>query len=298
MLGEISGGECKCLKEVAICAITGRETEISYASLQNIGSGTFGVVTRISVNGSSEYALKRVFEKSAYMNRELEMLQTVSHRCIVRAFWYFYEKQCKDGVFLNIIMEYVKSDLFFHIVKKTHFPRSSFIDYAVMLLEGLEYLHSLGIAHRDIKPSNVLIDVDAKILKLCDLGSAKKIAGAENNVLYICSRYYRAPEIHEGAPYGLGIDIWAAGCVLFEMITHTTLFPGQTASACLERIHEVLNKSSLEAMAATARREELADCVKILKEMLAFDPEKRASAKSALRSFKILQSAESHANPK
>mmetsp|Transcript_59595 Transcript_59595/g.81895 ORF Transcript_59595/g.81895 Transcript_59595/m.81895 type:complete len:103 (+) Transcript_59595:227-535(+) len=96
--------------------------------------------------------------------------------------------------------------------------------------EGLNYLHGKGIAHRDIKPENILIRStkndpnDLECLKICDLGSAKKLpkhnalykkADSVGSVSYIGTRYYRAPELLYGNPYyGPEIDIWAAGCVL------------------------------------------------------------------------------------
>lgn len=67
------------------------------------------------------------------------------------------------------------------------------------LFRSLAYIHSLGICHRDIKPQNLLLDPKTGVLKLCDFGSAKHLVRGEPNVSYICSRYYRAPELIFGA---------------------------------------------------------------------------------------------------
>jgi len=67
------------------------------------------------------------------------------------------------------------------------------------VFRSLAYLHSLGICHRDIKPQNLLLDSQSGIVKLCDFGSAKQLVTGEPNVAYICSRYYRAPELIFGA---------------------------------------------------------------------------------------------------
>ena len=67
--------------------------------------------------------------------------------------------------------------------------------FAWQLLRGLGYLHSIGIVHRDVKPQNILIEEDRYSLKLCDFGSAKKLDPNNASVSYICSRYYRAPEL-------------------------------------------------------------------------------------------------------
>lgn len=67
------------------------------------------------------------------------------------------------------------------------------------LFRSLAYIHQMGICHRDIKPQNLLLDPETAILKLCDFGSAKQLLPGEPNVSYICSRYYRAPELIFGA---------------------------------------------------------------------------------------------------
>ena len=71
--------------------------------------------------------------------------------------------------------------------------------YIYQLFRSLAYIHSQGICHRDIKPQNLLLDPNTGVLKLCDFGSAKILVANEPNVSYICSRYYRAPELIFGA---------------------------------------------------------------------------------------------------
>lgn len=71
--------------------------------------------------------------------------------------------------------------------------------YMYQLFRSLAYIHSLGVCHRDIKPQNLLLDSETAVLKLCDFGSAKQLLPGEPNVSYICSRYYRAPELIFGA---------------------------------------------------------------------------------------------------
>ena len=90
----------------------------------------------------------------------------------------------------------------------------------------------MNIAHRDLKPQNLLIDPSVNKLCLCDFGSAKRINNPlkERSVSYISTRYYRAPELLLlSENYGIEVDIWAAGCVLAEMLRGgKVLFDGKS----------------------------------------------------------------------
>jgi serine/threonine protein kinase len=115
------------------------------------------------------------------------------------------------------------------------------------LFRSLAYIHSMGICHRDIKPQNLLLDPESAVLKLCDFGSAKQLVKGELNVSYICSRYYRAPELIFGATdYTCNIDIWSAGCVLAELLLGQPIFPGDSGVDQLVEIIKVLGTPTRE----------------------------------------------------
>ena len=109
----------------------------------------------------------------------------------------------KDEVYLNLVLEYVPETVYRasrHYAKlKQPMPMLQIKLYMYQLLRSLAYIHSVGICHRDIKPQNLLLNPATGVLKLCDFGSAKILVAAEPNVSYICSRYYRAPELIFGA---------------------------------------------------------------------------------------------------
>ncbi len=112
--------------------------------------------------------------------------------------------------------------------------------YSYQLSKACSYIHAVGICHRDIKPQNLLVDGKTHSLKLCDFGSAKRLVRGEPNVAYICSRYYRAPELIFGATdYTTAIDIWSAACVTAEMILGQPLFPGESGVDQLVEIIKV-----------------------------------------------------------
>jgi len=120
-------------------------------------------------------------------------------------------------------------------------PLSHIESYIWQLCRALSYIHSLGICHRDIKPQNLLINSQTLQLRLCDFGSAKILVPREQNVAYICSRYYRAPELIFGAVfYTTAIDIWSTGCVFAELILGTPLFAGESGVDQLVEIIKVL----------------------------------------------------------
>jgi len=84
------------------------------------------------------------------------------------------------------------------------------------------------------------------VLKLIDFGAAKELHKGHTSVAYIVSRFYRAPELLLGAEdYTTKIDIWAAGCVLFEMFAGVVLFQGKDARDQIKRILAILGCSNL-----------------------------------------------------
>lgn len=140
---------------------------------------------------------------------------------------------------------------------KTTMPILEVKLYIYQLFRSLAYIHSQGICHRDIKPQNLLLDPASGVLKLCDFGSAKILVENEPNVSYICSRYYRAPELIFGATnYTTKIgesqiaqecaivltaaDVWSTGCVMAELMLGQPLFPGESGIDQLVEIIKVL----------------------------------------------------------
>jgi glycogen synthase kinase 3 beta len=113
------------------------------------------------------------------------------------------------------------------------------------------YSFDFGNVCRDIKPQNLLVDPVRHVLKLCDFGSAKALIRGEPNVAYICSRYYRAPELIFGSTdYTTAIDVWSAGCVLAELLIGSPIFPGSSGVDQLVEIIKVLGTPTKEQLKA------------------------------------------------
>ncbi|CAF1602573.1 unnamed protein product, partial [Didymodactylos carnosus] len=91
--------------------------------------------------------------------------------------------------------------------------------YIIMLLLGLEYLHDQWILHRDLKPNNLLIDRKGA-LKIADFGLSKFFGSPSRDMTHqVVTRWYRSPELLFGAKkYGTGVDMWATGCIMAELL--------------------------------------------------------------------------------
>ena len=110
----------------------------------------------------------------------------------------------------------------------------------ISLFQGLEYLHAHWVLHRDLKPNNLLINSKGE-LKITDFGLAKTF-GSPNRILthQVVTRWYRSPELLFGAKlYGTGIDIWAMGCIIAELLLRVPFLPGESDLGQLTKIFEV-----------------------------------------------------------
>jgi serine/threonine protein kinase len=224
---------------------------VNYKALQVIGSGSFGVVYQARCIDSDEIvAIKKVFQDRRYKNRELQILKELNHNNVIKIKHYFYTPGSKsDDTYLNIVMDYLPMTVGKLMREnrkgKKELPMLLVKLYAFQMLRSINYIHALGICHRDIKPHNILLDNKRHTLRLCDFGSAKKLNADETNVAYICSRYYRAPELIFGATdYSFSVDIWSIGCVIAELVFSEPLFPGDTSVDQIVEIIKILGTPS------------------------------------------------------
>ncbi|EDQ84271.1 uncharacterized protein MONBRDRAFT_34760, partial [Monosiga brevicollis MX1] len=225
-----------------------REEDVQYGPLSVIGNGSFGVVFKtqlIDSSGRHQVALKKVLQDRRYKNRELEIMRQVGHRNIVDLKWFFLSPGQKHDVYLNLVMEFLPTSLSAfaegYAKRKMQMPVLYIKLSIYQMYRALAYLHGRGICHRDIKPQNLLLNVSKGILKLCDFGCAKILQSDQPNVSYICSRYYRAPELCLGAVfYSHAIDVWSGGCVMAELLMNRPIFRGSKSSDQMEKIMRVL----------------------------------------------------------
>ena len=106
--------------------------------------------------------------------------------------------------------------------------------YSYQLLRALKLLRTCQILHADIKPDNILLNASHTETKLCDLGSAVRAGDNHELTPYLVSRFYRAPEVILGLPYGYAMDMWSLGCVIYELFTGKFAFAGNSNNHMLK----------------------------------------------------------------
>ena len=280
-----------------------------YSVLRAVGKGTFGVVYEAEEYGTGRIvAVKKVFQDKNYKNRELSIMKMLSHPNIVTLYNSFYSETENGGEYLHLVMEYIPENLYKYnrkfVKARSLLPLIYVKLYTYQMFKGLAYMHSLGICHRDIKPQNVLINPRTHVVKICDFGSAKRLTPDESNVSYICSRYYRAPELIFGATnYTVAVDIWSMACVIAELLTGLSLFPGENnvdqmveiikvlGTPTAEEIHEMnpnyhnfkfpnIQKKDFPEVFAQCHD---ADAVDLMSKLLVYIPGKRLKASEVLQ---------------
>ncbi|KAK7337569.1 hypothetical protein VNO77_18151 [Canavalia gladiata] len=226
---------------------------ISYMAEQVVGHGSFGVVFQAKCLETGEtVAIKKVLQDKRYKNRELQTMRLLDHPNVVSLRHCFFSTTEKDELYLNLVLEYVPKTVnrvIRHYSKMNQRMPLIYVKlYSYQICRALAYIHNcIGVCHRDIKPQNLLVNPYTHQLKICDFGSAKVLVKGEPNISYICSRYYRAPELIFGATeYTTAIDIWSAGCVLGELLLGQPLFPGESGVDQLVEIIKVLGTPTRE----------------------------------------------------
>jgi len=195
-------------------------------------------------------AIKKVLQDKRFKNRELQIMRQLvkagRHPNIVHLQHCFYSSGDKpEELYLNLVLEYVPETVYSVARQwqksKQSLPHLQVKLYLYQLCRALAQIHAFGICHRDIKPQNLLLNPTTHVVKLCDFGSAKVLVAGEPNVSYICSRYYRAPELIFGSTdYTTAIDVWSQGCVAAELLLGAPLFPGDSGVDQLVEIIKVL----------------------------------------------------------
>jgi len=149
---------------------------------------------------------------------------------------------------LALVFELMEMNMYEAIKgKRTPLPESRVKQMMYQVLKSIDHMHRNGIYHRDIKPENILITGD--VVKLADFGSCRGVYSKPPFTEYISTRWYRPPEcLLTDGYYNHKMDYWGIGCVFFEMLTLTPLFPGTNELDQVHRIHNILGTPQKELL--------------------------------------------------
>uniref|UniRef100_A0A8C1YRK9 mitogen-activated protein kinase n=1 Tax=Cyprinus carpio TaxID=7962 RepID=A0A8C1YRK9_CYPCA len=207
------------------------EVPVRYQNLSPVGSGAYGSVCsaydektglKVAVKKLSRPFQSIIHAKRTY--RELRLLKHMKHENVIGLLDVFTPAtSLEEFNDVYLVTHLMGADLN-NIVKcqKLTDDHVQFLIYQI--LRGLKYIHSADIIHRDLKPSNLAVNEDCE-LKILDFGLARHTDDEMTG--YVATRWYRAPEIMlNWMHYNMTVDIWSVGCIMAELLTGRTLFPG------------------------------------------------------------------------
>jgi len=168
------------------------------------------------------------------------LIQSLNHPNIIKASEHF-ESQKNE----YIVYEYFQTDLA-KLIKNRKPQVSEIKCFTKQIFSALVYLHERNIIHRDVKPDNFLIE-ENKNLILCDFDLAKIFENLkEKKCKNVCTVYYKPPEVLVGSQYyDETIDVWAAGCVIAEMLLGKPLFECRNEIGVLNKIFELIGSPNV-----------------------------------------------------
>uniref|UniRef100_H2YIX3 mitogen-activated protein kinase n=1 Tax=Ciona savignyi TaxID=51511 RepID=H2YIX3_CIOSA len=207
------------------------EVPSKYEDLVPIGCGAYGsVCSTLNSQLKMRMAVKKLarpFQSVTHAKRtyrELRLLKHMHHENVIGLLDVFTPaSSIENFTDMYLVTHLMGADLN-QIIKSQKLTDDHVQFLIYQILRGLKYIHSAGIIHRDLKPSNIAVNEDCE-LKILDFGLARLTDDQMTG--YVATRWYRAPEIMlNWMHYNQTVDIWSVGCIMAELLTGQTLFPG------------------------------------------------------------------------
>ena len=230
------------------------QTISHYKITSKLGEGGMGEVYRAEdTTLKREVAIKVLperftqnTERLARFEREAQLLASLNYPNIAA----IHGLEESDGIRF-LVLELVEGKTLAERVSKGPLPAEESLEVCRQVAEGLEAAHETGVIHRDLKPANVNITPEGKV-KILDFGLAKALEGEipaadishsptrtdgmTSTGVILGTAPYMSPEQARGKPVDKRVDIWAFGCVLYECLTGTQLFGGETTTDCIAKV--------------------------------------------------------------
>jgi NIMA (never in mitosis gene a)-related kinase len=212
-----------------------------FEMLTRLGQGSFGIVHKVRRRADNNIYVMKLIPIGQMDSRgqqdainEVNILASLNHPYIVKYYDSFIENKT-----LHIVMEFCdKGDLCGVIRAQMGrlLPEAKIWKFLIQMCLGLEYIHAKRILHRDIKTMNVFLAREDS-LRIGDLGVAKKLMNtAAFAHTMVGTPYYLSPELCEDKPYNIKSDMWALGCVLYELCTLKHPFDANNQGALFMKI--------------------------------------------------------------
>uniref|UniRef100_A0A665W6S1 non-specific serine/threonine protein kinase n=1 Tax=Echeneis naucrates TaxID=173247 RepID=A0A665W6S1_ECHNA len=253
---------------------------------EQLGSGQFAIVKRCTEKSTgNEYAAKFIKKRQSRasrrgvrreeIEREVNILQELQHPNVV-ALHDVYENRTDVVLILELVSG---GELFDFLAQKESLSEEEATQFIKQVLDGVQYLHSKGIAHFDLKPENIMLldrNVPLPRIKLIDFGLAHKIeAGADFKNIFGTPEFV-APEIVNYEPLGLEADMWSIGVITYILLSGASPFLGDTKQETLGNISAMNYEFDEELFSNTS---ELAKS--FIKQLLEKDTRKRMTIQDA-----------------
>ncbi|KAI8350063.1 kinase-like domain-containing protein [Mortierella sp. GBAus27b] len=222
-----------------------KRTLADYRLGRTLGEGSYStVVAAVELSTRRDFAIKVLDKrhiirekKVKYVNIEKNTLYKLDHPGIVKLYSTFQDNQslyyvlelCQHGELLTFIKRLGSFD-----VTCTKF-------YAAQILTAIEYVHNQGVIHRDLKPENILLD-QRMYIKLTDFGTAKMLETSEDGTesdrasSFVGTAEYVSPELLKEKSACKSSDLWALGCIIYQLLAGRPPFKGHNEYQTFQKI--------------------------------------------------------------
>lgn len=249
-----------------------------YELVEQIGKGSYGKVSLMRDKKTRELVVvKSIKFKSKdsgsreSAKQEAIVLSQLQHPNIIK----YLDSFANSPTEYCIVQEFADGeDLQKYISSHDQLSENQILKIFTQIIFGLNYIHSKNILHRDIKTANIFLFANG-IVKLGDFGISREISEKHLAKTMIGTPYFMCPEILLGRRYGFPADIWAAGCILFELMTGRHAFTGNSK----EELFGNITSGRLPTMPTKYSKK----LTNLLCKMLSQDPHKRPTCQQILQ---------------